>query len=127
VVAGGSIFALIGLGIIGTMSLAPSWRLGAALVWCLVSVRELFVITSGYKRFCGLRIYETGAIELLGADGRCCTAKTLPGSVVLRRIAWLRLAPEKGRPYAELVRENSAEDEAWRRFQVIWRHLGVGS
>ncbi len=126
VVVAGAATAVIGLAIISAMDLARCWRLAAALAWCVASAHELFVITSGYKRFRGLRIYETGDIELLGADGRWCAAKALSGSVVLQRIAWLRLAPEKGRAYAEIVRGNSAEDEAWRRFQVIWRHLGAG-
>lgn len=126
VVATGAATALIGLAIIAAMNLAPPWRLAAALAWCAVSASELFVITSGYKRFSSLRIYETGDIELLDTRGRWCTATVLSGSVVLRRIAWLRLAPETGRPYAEIVRGNPAENEAWRRFQVIWRHLGAG-
>lgn len=108
------------------MDLDICWRGVAASLWTLAAAREVCVITLGYKRYQRLRIYETGEVDLQRSDGQWCSAKLLSGSVVLSRIAWLRLAPEGGGHHAELLRGGSAESDAWRRFQVIWRHLGAG-
>ena len=116
---------MLGIGIIAAMDIGAGWRCLGVLLWLLSSGRELFVITSGYKRFRCIRIYETGELQLLDANGNWCNAKALSGSIVLRRFAWLRLAPQGGRPYAELLCRERSESEAWRRFQVIWRHLGA--
>lgn len=48
----------------------------------------------------------------------------LPGSVVGRRMAWLRLRFEDGLSWGELVTERRGGREAWRRLRVIWRHRG---
>ncbi len=126
VVAGAVSTAALGVIAILAMNADIRWRSVAALLWTLSAVRELCVITHGYKRFRRLRIYATGEVDLQGSDGKWCSAKILSGSVVLSRIAWLRLAPERGGHCAELVRGRSSESDAWRRFQVIWRHLGAG-
>ena len=122
VVASGVAFAVLGELVIFSLDLGLEWRLAGALLWALSAARELYVITDRYKRFRRVRIDATGEVTLQDSDGEWCSAKLLSGSIVLARFAWLRLAPEQGLSYPEPLRGDASENEAWRRFQVIWRH-----
>lgn len=113
-----------GIVVIALLPLALHRRLLAVLVWTLVTGREVWALAKAYQRCERIRLDAQGGVELLLYTGDWITARLLPGSVVLANLAWLRFsAPETGR-FAELVRGNLPENEAWRRFQVIWRHLG---
>jgi len=63
----------------------------------------------------------------LDADGNWHPARLLPGSMLLRRVGWIRWDDGCGRQYAELLRGRSRESDDWRRLQVIWRHIGAMS
>ena len=82
------------------------------------------VIADGYKRFGRIRVDFEGNLELLVGAVDWVPARLLSGSVVLEKYAWLFIKPRNGCRYAELVRGDSLENQAWRRLQVIWRHLG---
>jgi len=117
---------VLGLGMILTLSVPLCWRVAAALVWAVINTRQLQLITRGHKRCRRIRIASGGTATMQAPDGRWFSATILHGSVVLRRIAWLRFAAEDGQHFAELMRRKYAGNEEWRRLQVIWRHLGAG-
>lgn len=115
-----------GLVMILTMPFGTGWKIGAAAVWTLNAAIGFGRLLQGHRRCRRIRLEPGGEVQIVGYDG-CCTAATLTrGSVVFRGLAWLRIGTADGRRIVELVRPKSAQDKVWRRFQVIWRHLGAG-
>ena len=117
---------LAGAGICLSMPLAWQWRLAASSLWVLVSERELRIMTNGYKRYTGVRLDANGDAALLTRGGDWSPATLLAGSLVLPSLAWLRFKDHDGRQQLELIACKCPENKAWRRLQVIWRHLGAG-
>ena len=116
---------LVGAAICLALPIAWKWCLAASCLWMLISERELRVIAKGNKQFRGIRIDANGAAALLTRDGDWLPATLLAGSVVLPSLAWLRFKDQDGHHRAELIACKSPENKAWRRLQVIWRHLGA--
>ena len=116
---------LVGAAICLALPIAWKWRLAASCLWMLISERELRVIAGGYKRYKGFRIDANGAVALLTRDGDWLPASLLAGSIVLPSLAWLRFKDQDGHHRAELIACKCPENKAWRRLQVIWRHLGA--
>jgi hypothetical protein len=114
----------IGILVIATLDIGIFWRCLAVPAWIGWSAREMRVIADGYKRFGRIRVDFEGNLELLVGAVDWVPARLLSGSVVLEKYAWLFIKPRNGCRYAELVRGDSLENQAWRRLQVIWRHLG---
>lgn len=125
VIASGVASMLVGMPILVAIDMDQRWTFLAGCIWLIASSRQLIVITFGYKRYRRLRIYGSGDAELQNRDGDWRPAKLLPGSIVLDKLAWLRFVAPDGSQHREFVRRRSAECEAWRRLQVIWRHLGA--
>jgi hypothetical protein len=111
-----------------TIALLPldwSWRALLALLWAIVCSRDLWIIVAGHRRCSRIRIEQNGNMLVYASDG-CCTAATIcSGSLVLQHLAWLRFRSDDGCRHVELMRHKTAQDKDWRRFQVIWRHLGA--
>lgn len=116
----------LGLGMLLTLAVPTAWRVAAAAAWTAVNARQLHLIARGYMRCRRIRIASDGSATIQAPDGNWFAATMLAGSIVSSRIAWLRLAADDGQHFAELVRAKNAENEQWRRLQVIWRHLGAG-
>jgi hypothetical protein len=116
----------IGTGVCLAMPLAWEWCLAASCLWVFISAAELRVIAQGNKQYRGFRIDATGTAALLTQDGDWLPATLLAGSIVLPSLAWLRFKDHEGRHRSELIACNCPENKAWRRLQVIWRHLGAG-
>lgn len=123
VIATGIAAALAGTFCIVTLPFAPAYVAVLALAWGLIAVREISRLRRAYATFCRIRIVEGGAVTLRGIARTPVAARLLPGSVVLRRVGWLRLEAANGLRYGELIAGNSRKNKDWRRFQVIWRHL----
>ena len=116
---------LLGLLIIGLMSLDPAIRFVAAGIWLPIGMLELRRFVCGYRTCGRLRLYADGSAMTADPAGAWSDAKLRPGSVVLERVAWLRIDAGQGRRFAELLVGNSRKSNEWRRLQVIWRHLGA--
>lgn len=115
---------LLGLGVILFLPLALGWRVAAALLWSLLACRDLVQLEYARGRCAKIRVFPQGQVLLYGSDGRLRDASIVSGSIVLRRLAWLRMRLPNGCCYSALLRGNSRESQQWRRLQVIWRHLG---
>jgi hypothetical protein len=111
---------------IACLPLDGAWRAVLLLVWALMCSRDLWVVATGHRHCTGIRIEHTGNMLVYKHGNGCCTAAISAGSVVLQQIAWLRFQAEDGRRHVELIRRKTAQNKDWRRFQVIWRHLGAG-
>lgn len=117
----------IGLLLIVMMSAGVLVRGVAAATWLLVCVRDLTRFRRGYRRYRRLSIDQDRRLHLLDVDGNWRPARILPGSIVLRRYAWLRIRDDEGTVFAEPVRGRCRRDPGWRRLQVLWRHVGAAS
>lgn len=102
------------------------WRSLAAIAWLGINVLDLIVIRAGHRRCDRFRLQHDGEVEIRSCDGCWFPATLLRGSVVLPGIAWLRFESGNGQRFAELLWRKRTQSEAWRRLQVIWRHLGAG-
>ena len=113
---------LTGLVLILLLPLAPLWRMLFAAAWVGESLREQRGLLRGAARLQRIRLDADGNIAGLGHDGRFEALTLLSGSMVLSRVAWLRVRFADGSHYGELLRGDPAKDLEWQRLQLIWRH-----
>ncbi len=125
VLATGALLFLAGLALVPFVAVSPVLKILLAAAWAGLCGREWGALCRAYVSSGVLRIAAGGQVERRRRDGTWEPARLCAGSVVLPRIAWLRVAPRNGPPYAELVRPKSDASEEWRRLQVIWRHIGA--
>ena len=116
----------IGIVLILKLPLHPAILATGTIAWLLLCASELRNLARGFQRCRLLRVTANGAIRLLDANGDWRAAELLPGSLLLRRIGWIRVSDSAGRTSVEPVRGHCRESQDWRRFQVIWRHIGSG-
>ena len=72
-----------------------------------------------------IRIHSDGEAAVLNNDGEWLPGALQTGSVLLRRLGWLRIRGASGQVFLELIRGNARQSHDWRRLQVIWRHIGA--
>lgn len=115
----------LGVSIILSLPIDALLCAAAAIIWCVFTLAEILQLTRMHKRFSSLRVYADGTAELCRTDGAWQAAVITHGSLVLPRVAWLRVRLREGGCYRVLLRGDSRESKQWRRLQVIWRHLGT--
>jgi hypothetical protein len=92
-----------------------------ALAWLLAGVAEVAAFRRGMSRIDRIRIRSDGSVLAVDRAGALRPLTLMPGSVVLDRLAWLRLRFEDGLRCGELLAGRAAENEQWRRLLVIWQ------
>ena len=98
----------------------PGYAAAATVLWlgdCLSSLGRQW---RGTRRVTGLRMRSDGSIALF-VGGQSISATLASGTVVLERVAWLRIRGPDGSRYGELLLARHAEAEAWQRFQLLWQ------
>jgi len=125
VLVSGALLLVAGVLLAATLPLTAAWRVLLAVTWCAFSGRELVATWRAYAGAGELRVEADGRLYCRARSGAWQPATFCAGSVVCARIAWLRIAIRQGPRYAELVCGDVRESEEWRRFQVIWRHIGA--
>lgn len=123
----GILLTLAGVASIVVLPVALVTKLVSGVSWCGIGIRELRLIARGYKDCERIQVDASGVAQVFDAQGRCRTATIDSGSMVLGRFAWLRLQGPKGLRHSELLGRDAARVHDWRRFQVIWRHLGAAA
>jgi hypothetical protein len=113
--------ALGGVVLIVSLPLRPAFKALVALLWVARSLLETASQVRGMGRIERIRISAGGSVEALSRSGKANPLTLLSGSVVLSRIAWLRLSFGDGLRYGELLTGNPRRDDEWRRLQLIWR------
>ena len=125
VLLGGAAMCPAGLVLALLLAVATPLKAAVAITWILLCGDQWLALWRGYATGGTLRIAAGGRAERQRRDGTWEPVSLCAGSIVLPRIAWLRVAPRGGRPYAELVCAANRGSEDWRRLQVIWRHIGA--
>lgn len=116
---------LIGLVLLIRLPVSPPLRLALSAIWLMGSIRELGRQARGMHRIKTIRL-QTGEATVIDRQGRQAPVQIMSGSVVLPRVAWLRLRLADGLIYGELLRGVSSGCEQWRHLQILWRQ-GSGS
>lgn len=95
-----------------------------AAIWLTFLSVELRATCRAYAECRNYRLNSDGGIEIRRTDGRPIAAVYLAGSVILPRLAWLRVRATDGACWGELIVGNPRKNKEWRRFQVICRLNG---
>lgn len=114
----------LGLVVIAAMSIPPVQRLLVACAWLLLAGRQLRSALRHNATVTRIRVYADGSAAIADPGGCWRPATLAPGSIVLERVAWLRLDVPGASHGGELLAGNSRKNNDWRRLQMIWRHLG---
>ena len=125
VLLSGATLAVLGLLMILLLPVHFALRATGAVAWVVSSGIELVRLQRAYSRYVGLRVGQDGATHLQKRGGGWQVARLLPGSLLLRRTAWIRVRSERGEVFAELLRGECRRSPNWRRLHVIWRHIGA--
>jgi hypothetical protein len=98
----------------------------ALMAFCIVAAQnEWRRQFRGYRRVEAIRIHEDGMLECVGAGGTIEQVSLLGGSIVLPRLAWLRIKFADGSHYGELLSGDPARHPDWHRLQLIRMQCGV--
>ena len=125
VLLSGATLAALGLLVIKLLPVHFALRVTGAVAWAVSSGIELSRLRRAYARYVGLRVGHDGAMHVQKRGGGWQAARLLPGSLLLRRMAWIRVQSERGEVFAELLRGECRRSANWRRLHVIWRHIGA--
>ena len=125
VLASGILLFILGLILTLQLPVATGYKSLIAMCWLAICAFEWVSNRLAYARSGILRIDAEGRVERLSSGGAWQTHRLRSGSVVLPRLACLRLSSADGLRYVELLRGGICESDDWRRFQVIWRHVGA--
>ncbi len=122
VMLSGAIAALAGFALIIHMPLNAVMRMVLAVSWIMYCGLELHTRSNAASRVARIGINTRGEIWITGRAGQAVPVELLAGTVVIERLAWLRIRFEDGRKYGELLSGNNLRDIQWHRFQLIWQH-----
>lgn len=111
---------LIGIALVIRLPI-PAWaRFGLAVLWISASLWDIGRISRGNQRVRFIRL-TVGQAAVVDRQGREEPVQIMSGSVVLPRLAWLRLKWRDGLIGGELIRGDPAGHQHWRRLQILWR------
>ena len=111
---------LIGLHLLIRLPASMPVRLALVVLWIIGSVRGLSRQSRGVHRIRAIRL-EVGAVTVMDRRGRQTPARIMSGSIVLPRLAWLRLRLADGLICGELLRGDATVCVHWRHLQILWR------
>jgi len=103
------------------LPLRPVVKLTMLGLWLYRGSCELRNRLRGMSRLDRIRIEPSGRVTADRGTGAREPLVLLSGSVVLTRMAWLRVRFPDGLQYGEMLLGNAGRDEQWRRLQLIWR------
>jgi hypothetical protein len=115
---------LVGLVLLMRLPLAVPVRALLVVLWLFTGLRELGRQSRGMQRVKAIRLQE-GEATVIDRQGRQSPVRIMSGSVVLPKLAWLRLRCPDGLIFGELLRGDAALSEQWRHLQILWRQ-GAG-
>lgn len=125
VAASGVLLGIAGVLVILLLPTDLWMRLAACVIWVVTSAREHRQLQRGWADCRALRFTANGELTVLGADQTWRAARQETGSVLLRKLGWIRLRDHRGVVFGELLSGDDRASPDWRRLQVIWRHVGA--
>ncbi len=117
---GGCTALLVGLLLLIGLPLSVPIRVPLCALWMIDGIRELRRQFRGFDRIRAIRL-EVGEATIIDRLGRRSPVQIMSGSVVLPRLAWLRLKCPDGLICCELLRGDPTTCRQWRHLQILWR------
>ena len=114
------LMALTGVTFTITMPVAIWLRAALAALWFCYCWREFGRQLGGYARLNRLCLSAAGEAWAIGPSGVLHSLELASGSMVLSRVAWLRLRFADGSHYGELLTGHPLHCERWHGLQLIW-------
>lgn len=111
---------LIGVALLIRLPLPAAQRAMLTIFWIAAAAVEIGSFTRGVARTRRIVLTAEGA-AIIDRRGRRRPVRIMSGSLVLPRLAWLRLRLDDGLIYGELLRGDPASCRQWRRLQILWR------
>ena len=111
---------LIGLVLLIHLPLSVLIRLPLMVFWTVSSLGQLGRQARGVHRTKSIRL-EPGEARIIDRQGKHLPVQIMSGSVVVPKLAWLRLKCPDGLEFCELLRGDATQNEQWRRLQILWR------
>jgi len=110
-----------GFALILHMPLSGGFRALFTVLWIVHNTREMQLWSQAAARVVRIQFTQTGDVRVTGRDGLVSPVELLSGTLVTRRMAWIRIGFADGRKYGELLCGNAVIDKQWHRFQLIWQ------
>lgn len=111
---------LTGIALLMRLPIAAWLRLGLAIAWLAGNAWEISRLSRGAGRVKEIRV-GPGEATVINRQGQQEPVQIMAGSVVLPRLAWLRLKLSDGLIFGELLRGDPATNQQWRHLQILWR------
>jgi hypothetical protein len=111
---------LVGLLLLIRLPASVPVRLALVVPWLIGSIRELSRQSRGVHRIKSICLGVDQAL-VIDRHGKQAPVQVMSGTVVLQRVAWLRLRFADGLTCGELLRGDASACKHWRRLQILWR------
>ena len=121
----GTLLAVAAMLLAVLLPVSSAWRAVSIAVCASLGGAEIRRLAAAYRDFGAYRVAADGSVTALGREGREVSGRLLPGSLVLARFGWLRIATLQGSAWAELVVRDGQAVGEWRRLRVVCRHLSA--
>lgn len=96
-------------------------RLLLLLLWLGDTLRELRQQQRGFGRVRQLNVTADGEIRANGPGAEQAVVTLCSGSLVLRRVAWLRIRFADGLCYGEPLADCAGRQPGWAHFRLVWQ------
>lgn len=120
-----SVLHLAGAALLLLLPLSAGLRALLIAAWACLCLRDWRKQLRGYSRVAAIRLRDSGLVETIDPAGQAEPVRLLDGSIVLPRLAWLRLAFADRGSYGELLAGDACRSAAWHRLQLAWRQHGA--
>ena len=121
----GCLLIAVGLTLILVLGIGVALRSVGCLVWLAIGWFDLRRLEQGFDTHKAIRFDSNGETFILDNDENWVPARLLTGSILTRKLGWIRLKDQSGQVFLELIRGDARQSQNWRRLQVIWRHIGA--
>jgi len=120
-VLGFSVIAIVtGAATICLMPIGAPLRAALLLAWLWYGRHDIRRQLIGYRRVSRLHIDALGMVRATDPAGNPVILELESGSLVLQRMAWLRLRFPDGEIYGELLIGDPTRCARWHALQLIW-------
>ena len=116
----GALAAAAGFVVITHLPLPSIARVAMVALWLAWGVRELLLLADAARQVHRIKLNNLGEVWVIDRRGRASEVRLAPGSVVLRRVAWIRLRLPDGSKYGELLTQRAVQHRQWHRLQLVW-------
>ena len=125
VAVAGRLLVIVGIVIVVTLDAPAGLRLMGSIGCGVAGFLEIRRLDDGFAYCSQVRFESNGEVSIRNPDGDWVSCRILTGTLVFVNVAFLYLETTDGRRLFEPLRGCAKKCNNWRRFMVIWRHIGA--